>query len=120
MIINGVLGGDRRGRRLFGAPGRGVGARRDPRFPVRKGGRDGLSFASVDCRNAGADGAGFVDLDLASPEQRDLKDIGVGDALLMGLAQAFALVPGVSRSGATITVARFSGSIARTPPTSLF
>ncbi len=44
--------------------------------------------------------------DLASPQKRDLDDITLGDALLIGVAQAFALVPGVSRSGATITVAR--------------
>lgn len=34
---------------------------------------------------------------------------GVRDAVLMGLAQATALVPGVSRSGITMTMARFIG-----------
>lgn len=34
---------------------------------------------------------------------RTMKDIGVRDAVIIGLAQAFALVPGVSRSGSTIT-----------------
>ena len=34
---------------------------------------------------------------------------GLRDAILMGLAQAIALVPGVSRSGITMTMARFIG-----------
>ncbi len=34
-----------------------------------------------------------------------LKDLGLSDTLLVGLAQALALIPGVSRSGITITAA---------------
>ncbi|MGQ0642164.1 MAG: undecaprenyl-diphosphate phosphatase [Gemmatimonadaceae bacterium] len=37
---------------------------------------------------------------------RPLATMGWRDALLVGIAQAFALVPGVSRSGATMTAAR--------------
>jgi undecaprenyl-diphosphatase len=40
---------------------------------------------------------------------RPLTAMRVRDALLVGVAQAFALVPGVSRSGATITGARLLG-----------
>lgn len=40
---------------------------------------------------------------------RDVYDIGVLDALLIGGAQALAIVPGVSRSGITIAVARARG-----------
>ncbi len=41
-------------------------------------------------------------------EQRDDMDkLGWGKALLIGVAQAIALIPGVSRSGATITLGRF-------------
>lgn len=40
---------------------------------------------------------------------RDATGFGLGDALLMGAGQAVALQPGVSRSGATITVARAMG-----------
>lgn len=40
---------------------------------------------------------------------RTLPDVRVRDALLLGAAQAVALVPGVSRSGATITMARLLG-----------
>jgi undecaprenyl-diphosphatase len=41
--------------------------------------------------------------------ERMVSDLGVRDALLIGLAQACALVPGVSRSGATITCALLLG-----------
>ncbi len=40
---------------------------------------------------------------------RRLDSIGPVDAILIGLAQACALIPGVSRSGATITVGLFRG-----------
>lgn len=40
---------------------------------------------------------------------RDASRIGVGHGLLIGCAQALALIPGVSRSGATITAARMLG-----------
>lgn len=40
---------------------------------------------------------------------RELHDIGLLDALLIGGAQALAIVPGVSRSGITIAVARARG-----------
>jgi undecaprenyl-diphosphatase len=42
-------------------------------------------------------------------ERRTLTGLGLGAALLVGLAQAIALMPGVSRSGITITAARFLG-----------
>ena len=44
-----------------------------------------------------------------APERRAQEDAGPRDALLIGLAQACALVPGVSRNGATITAARLLG-----------
>jgi undecaprenyl-diphosphatase len=47
--------------------------------------------------------------DRVSPAHRDIGSIGMRDALLIGLAQACALVPGVSRSGITITAGRFLG-----------
>jgi undecaprenyl-diphosphatase len=40
---------------------------------------------------------------------RQFADIGIRDALLIGLAQALALVPGTSRSGVTITAAMALG-----------
>ncbi len=42
-------------------------------------------------------------------KKRDLGDVGLGDAVAVGLAQAAALVPGVSRSGATISAGLFLG-----------
>lgn len=44
------------------------------------------------------------------PSQRlDYEDLGWWDALIIGLAQACAVVPGVSRSGSTITAGLFRG-----------
>ena len=40
---------------------------------------------------------------------RDLSNLSVRDGLLYGFAQSLALVPGVSRSGATIAMGRFLG-----------
>jgi len=47
--------------------------------------------------------------DAVGSRQRKLEDTSLKDALFIGLAQALALVPGVSRSGVTITAARFLG-----------
>jgi undecaprenyl-diphosphatase len=44
--------------------------------------------------------------DTYTPQQRDMRKMTVPDAVFIGLAQAVAIVPGVSRSGATITVGR--------------
>lgn len=47
--------------------------------------------------------------DRFAPTRRTLESTGWGEAVLMGLAQAVALVPGTSRSGVTMTAARFLG-----------
>ncbi|MFJ9671283.1 undecaprenyl-diphosphate phosphatase [Streptomyces sp. NPDC101221] len=45
-----------------------------------------------------------------APQQRkELQDLGVRDGLIYGLCQAAALIPGVSRSGATISGGLFMG-----------
>jgi undecaprenyl-diphosphatase len=41
-----------------------------------------------------------------APQERSMGDLGLRHALLMGVAQALALAPGVSRSGITITAGR--------------
>ncbi|MGO9602292.1 MAG: undecaprenyl-diphosphate phosphatase [Candidatus Binataceae bacterium] len=41
--------------------------------------------------------------------KRTMSELGIGDALLIGFSQALAIIPGVSRSGATITMARALG-----------
>jgi undecaprenyl-diphosphatase len=40
------------------------------------------------------------------PQQRNLEDIRVGSGFLIGVAQVLALMPGISRSGITITAGR--------------
>jgi undecaprenyl-diphosphatase len=47
--------------------------------------------------------------DRVGSEKRDLEDLTVGHGVVYGLAQALALIPGVSRSGGTITAGRFLG-----------
>ena len=47
--------------------------------------------------------------DVAGARTRQIGDLGWRGAILIGLAQAIALVPGVSRSGITITAGRFLG-----------
>ena len=42
-------------------------------------------------------------------EKKSLKDLSIKDVAIMGLFQAFALIPGVSRSGITITGFRIFG-----------
>jgi undecaprenyl-diphosphatase len=44
--------------------------------------------------------------DQTSPQTRKISEITFFDALVIGLSQAFAIIPGVSRSGSTITTAR--------------
>jgi len=47
--------------------------------------------------------------DLLSRRTRKLDDLTYGHGIVIGLAQMLALVPGVSRSGATMTAGRFLG-----------
>jgi undecaprenyl-diphosphatase len=41
--------------------------------------------------------------------KRAYEDLGMGDGILMGFAQALALIPGVSRAGSTLTAGLFMG-----------
>lgn len=45
----------------------------------------------------------------AAKQMRDLENIAVSDSLLIGLAQSFAIAPGLSRSGLTIATGLFMG-----------
>lgn len=47
--------------------------------------------------------------DRTATQERSMKQIGLRQSVLMGCAQALALVPGVSRSGATISMGLFLG-----------
>ena len=47
--------------------------------------------------------------DRLAPHKRDISSIGIKDAVIVGMAQALALLPGTSRSGITITAGRLLG-----------
>lgn len=47
--------------------------------------------------------------EIIGPQRRDMKQLRVSDAIVVGIAQVFALIPGSSRSGSTITGGLFSG-----------
>lgn len=47
--------------------------------------------------------------DKKAPVEREMKDLTLKDAVLIGCAQILALIPGTSRSGITMTAARFLG-----------
>ena len=47
--------------------------------------------------------------DKIGSQTKDLQDFSVKDAVMIGIAQCFALIPGSSRSGTTITMARKLG-----------
>ena len=47
--------------------------------------------------------------EIAAPQKRDMTNLRLKDAIVVGLAQVFALIPGSSRSGTTITGGLFSG-----------
>jgi undecaprenyl-diphosphatase len=47
--------------------------------------------------------------ELVGRRKRDFSKLGLNDGLVIGFAQALALVPGVSRSGSTLTAGLFTG-----------
>ncbi|MGO1284051.1 MAG: undecaprenyl-diphosphate phosphatase [Brachybacterium sp.] len=47
--------------------------------------------------------------DRIAPQRKELKELTVRDGIIFGLAQALALIPGVSRSGGTITAGLLMG-----------
>jgi undecaprenyl-diphosphatase len=47
-------------------------------------------------------------------KRKQMRDLGVGDAIVMGLAQSIALMPGASRSGSTIMGGLFAGQTRET------
>jgi undecaprenyl-diphosphatase len=51
----------------------------------------------------------LVVAEIVGAQKRDLKTIKAGDAIAVGVAQVFALIPGFSRSGSTICGGLFSG-----------
>jgi undecaprenyl-diphosphatase len=57
---------------------------------------------------------GLADRYARRPNQREIEQLGLRDALFVGCAQVLALMPGVSRSGSTITASLFRGMSRRT------
>ncbi len=47
--------------------------------------------------------------DIVSPQERTIEKMTLKSAMIIGVAQALALIPGTSRSGVTMTAARFLG-----------
>lgn len=47
--------------------------------------------------------------DRIGPQERTIANMTLGSAIIIGVAQALALIPGTSRSGVTMTAARFLG-----------
>ncbi len=79
----------------------------------------GLAFERLIARRLGSPGAVAAGLvagslamaiaDARSSDDRPRDDAGLADGLALGVAQACALMPGVSRSGVTLAVARARG-----------
>jgi undecaprenyl-diphosphatase len=47
--------------------------------------------------------------DMVGPQDRTIKNMTLTSAMIIGVAQALALIPGTSRSGVTMTAGRFLG-----------
>jgi undecaprenyl-diphosphatase len=47
--------------------------------------------------------------DMVGPQEKTIANMTLGNALIIGVAQALALIPGTSRSGVTMTAGRFLG-----------
>lgn len=68
-----------------------------------------LSLASFNALMLFVAGLILYLVDKFSRRERTLESVGLKDAILVGIGQAVALIPGVSRSGATLTVGRWLG-----------
>lgn len=68
-----------------------------------------LSLATFNALMLVVAGAVLLLADKISRQNRDLSSLSAKDSILVGIAQAMALIPGVSRSGATLTAGRFLG-----------
>ena len=91
----------------------------------------GIGLGTIPAAAAGLLAAGWIEANLRSPSvivitlagyavlmliadkfgksDRNITDVTIRDAFLVGCAQALALIPGTSRSGVTITAGRFMG-----------
>jgi undecaprenyl-diphosphatase len=70
---------------------------------------EGLRSPSVVAVALTVGAIGLLAAERAGAKQREAASITYGEAVLIGFAQAAALIPGISRSGATLTVAMLAG-----------
>ncbi len=70
---------------------------------------EGIRSPAVVAATLAIGGVGLIVAERVGAHRRDETTVGYGEAMAIGLAQAAALVPGVSRSGATLTVALLLG-----------
>lgn len=70
---------------------------------------DQLRSVEVIAWNAVVFGVLLYVADLVGPHLKKMEDMKLSPAIVIGLAQALALIPGTSRSGITMTAARFMG-----------
>ena len=52
---------------------------------------------------------GLVIAEMVGSQRKEIRDLGISDAIIVGLAQVLALMPGSSRSGSTIMGGLFAG-----------
>jgi undecaprenyl-diphosphatase len=78
-------------------------------FLKKSGMADNLRSVEVIAWNAIIFGILLYVADVMGPHLKRMEDMKLPPALIIGLAQAVALIPGTSRSGITMTAARFLG-----------
>lgn len=78
-------------------------------FLKKSGFGDGLRSVEVVAWNAVIFGILLYVADVVGPRLKKMEDMTLPPALIIGIAQAIALIPGTSRSGITMTAARFLG-----------
>ena len=78
-------------------------------FALPRPDRERRALAVPDRHDADRVGLLLLLADRTAKRDRDITEINGKDAALIGFAQALALIPGVSRSGATITAGLFAG-----------
>ena len=70
---------------------------------------EGVRSPAVVAATLALGGAGLIIAERLGAQSRDETTIGYGEAVALGVAQASALIPGISRSGATLTLGLLLG-----------